>query len=236
MLNSSLQKPIQSVPKTLIFLFAFSLLLQISWHRYALTTENNRQVLSSAPSAKQLAVMSLGEPEVLAKFLMLWIQSLDNQPGISLPLKELNYEHLIDWLHSISQLDQKSQYTLFSAAHFYASVPDSDKQRKTLTFIEHRFKKYPNHYWRWLAHASIIARHRLRDNDLALHYAQLLRQLATSRYVPNWAKQLEIGILEEKGEYESVRLLIGGLLSEGKITDPHELMFLNERLKKMKNK
>lgn len=236
MLNSTHQKPIRSVPSLLIGLLVFSLLLQIVWHRYSVTTQINREPLSSAPSHQQLAIAALGEPEVLAKILMLWVQSLDNQPGISLALKDFNYDHLIDWLQVINQLDIRSEYTLFSATHFYTSVAEPEKQRKILHFIEQQFKQNPNHYWRWLAHASIIARHRLHDNELALRYAQLLRKQVTSPYVPHWAKQLELVILEENGEYESIKLLIGGLLSEGKITDPHELLYLNQFLEQMKNK
>ncbi len=178
----------------------------------------------------------MGDPAVLSRLSMLWLQSFDYQPGISLALKDLNYDRLLGWLTLIQQLDARSQYPLFSAAYIYANVADETRQRQVLAFIEQRFQKHPDRYWRWLAHAAILAKHRLHDNDLALAYAHLLRTRTDKAIVPAWARQMEIGILEENGEYESARMLIGGLLSESAITDPHELYYLNQRLKQLKTK
>lgn len=234
MLKSTRYRPWRSVPNSLIIMLLISLLVQVCWHRYASSNQINREYLSAAPEENYLRFVALGEPEVLAKGLMFWLQSFDNQPGVSLPLQALNYKNVIDWLEKISILDEHSHYPLFSAAYIYAVIKDDKKQRKIFNFIEKRFKQHPDRYWRWLAHAAIKARHSLHDNDLALYYAKLLRLHATGPNVPLWAQQMEIGILEAKGEYQSAKLLIGGLLSEGKITEPQELHFLNERLKQLK--
>lgn len=236
LLESSCHRPLHSVPRIIIVLIIVSLTLQISWHKFSTATDPNREYLSSAPEFNQLQILAMGEQAVLAKLLMLWLQSFDNQPGISLPLQVLDYKKVISWLEQIDQLDNKSHYSLFSAAYIYANIHDEKKQRMIFDYIEKRFKSDPNRYWRWLAHASIQARHRLDDMDLALYYAQALRTYATGSNVPAWARQMEIGILEEKGEYESAKLLIGGLLSEIKITDPYELKFLNTRLKQLRDK
>lgn len=234
MLKSTQYRSWNAVPNILIIMLLGSLLLQLAWHQYATSTQINREYLSAAPEVENLRLMALGDSEVLAKILMFWLQSFDNQPGVSLPLQELNYNKVMDWLEKISVLDEHSQYPLFSAAYIYAVIKDEKKQRQVFNFIEKRFKQHPNRYWRWLAHAAIKARHSLHDNDLALHFAQLLRLHATGPNVPRWAQQMEIGILEAKGEYQSVKLLIGGLLTEGRITDPQELRFLNERLKQLR--
>lgn len=234
MLKSDHYRSWDSVPNILLIMLLSSLLLQVVWHRYATSTQINREYLSVAPASEKLQLMAMGDSEVLSKGLMFWLQSFDNQPGISLPLQELNYARVMDWLEKISKLDEYSQYPLFSAAYIYAVIKDEGKQRQVFSFIEKRFIQHPNRYWRWLAHASIKARHSLHDNDLALHFAQLLRKHATGSNVPKWAQQMEIGILEAKGEYQSAKLLIGGLLAEGRITDPRELHFLNERLKQLR--
>lgn len=233
-MKSSAYRSLGSVPRFFLGMLIFSLILQLAWHEHMSARLATREFLTVAPESDQLRMLALGEPEVLAKVLMLWIQSFDNQPGISLPLQTLNYDNLIGWLQKISVLDDRSQYPLYSASYIYAVVKDPVKQRQIFDFIEQRFRQYPNRYWRWLAHASISARHSLEDNDLALYYAKLLREHATGSDVPEWARQMEIGILQEKGEYESARLLIGGLLNENRITDPQELYFLNERLKQLK--
>ena len=46
---------------------------------------------------------------------------------------------------------------------------------------------------------------------------------------------MEIYVLEDMGEIESARILIGGLLESGAITDTHELMFLQQRLERLED-
>ncbi len=44
---------------------------------------------------------------------------------------------------------------------------------------------------------------------------------------------MEIFLHEDMGEYEAAKVLLGGLLASGTVTDPHELAFLVERLKQL---
>ncbi len=192
--------------------------------------------LAAPPSANLLRLIAAGEPEVLSKLAMLWLQSFDNQPGISIPFNELDYGRVIQWLEASLILSPRSQYPLFMASHLYSRVNNADKQRMIIEFIYKQFLKDPNRRWRWLAHAVIIAQHRLNDMALARRLAKVLRESATGEDIPHWAQQMELGILEAQGEYQSAAMLIGGLLENGQITDPHELLFLNLRLKELKNK
>ena len=93
-----------------------------------------------------------------------------------------------------------------------------------------KFLEDPNGRWQSLAHAVFIAKHRLRDLPLALDYAQALSQHATAPDIPSWAKQMHIFILEDMDEIESAKVLLGGLLASGSITDEAEINFLNWRL------
>ena len=102
-----------------------------------------------------------------------------------------------------------------------------------LEFVYRNFLADPNRRWPWLAHAVIMARHRLEDRLLALRYAQALRTHATAPTVPGWARQMEIFLREDMGEYEAAKVLLGGLLASGTVTDPHEQRFLVERLKQL---
>jgi len=47
---------------------------------------------------------------------------------------------------------------------------------------------------------------------------------------------MEVFILEDMDELESAKVLIGGLLQSGQISDAHEIHFLEERLKEMEAK
>jgi hypothetical protein len=44
---------------------------------------------------------------------------------------------------------------------------------------------------------------------------------------------MEIYVLEDMGEIESAKILIGGLLESGAITDAHEIQFLLDRLDRL---
>ena len=46
---------------------------------------------------------------------------------------------------------------------------------------------------------------------------------------------MQIFILEDIGEIESAKILLGGLLDSGEIKDEHELHFLADRLEALKN-
>ena len=85
-------------------------------------------------------------------------------------------------------------------------------------FVHTQFLRDPNHRWRWLANVTLACKHRLKDLPLALQYAREIAQLAPD--APPWARQLHIILLEEMGEVESAKIVIGGLLDGGRIKDP----------------
>jgi hypothetical protein len=76
-----------------------------------------------------------------------------------------------------------------------------------------------------------MAKHRLKDLPLALRFARAIAQ--NSPNAPSWAKQMHIFLLEDMGEYESARILLGGLLASGVVTDRHEQILLQERLERL---
>jgi hypothetical protein len=104
-----------------------------------------------------------------------------------------------------------------------------------LDFVYREFLQDPNRRWPWLAHAAIMAKHRVKDMALALRYAEALAEYATGPDVPHWATQMRIFIYEDMGEYETARVLLGGLLDSGVVRDEHELHLLIERLNHLKD-
>ncbi len=192
--------------------------------------------LPDPPSLNIMRLAAVGEPGVLSKLTVLWLQAFDNQPGISIPFDDLDYGRVIGWLQTSMNLDPKSQYPMFTASHLYSRVNNTEKQRAMINFIEQQFRKDPERQWRWVAHAVVIAQHRLNDLSLARRLAKTLRESAEGEHIPHWAQQMELGIMETQGEYHSAAILIGGLLQSGQVTDFHELRFLNQRLKELKKK
>lgn len=228
------QRSLHSVPVVVILLLIVSLVLQIVWHYRLPPPAAQIQLLSSPPSLEQLQLLSLGDTVVSAKILMLWLQSFDNQSGQFLSYRQLNYTALQQWLERILGLDPRSQYPLLAASHVYSNVSDSDKKRQMLELVYRQFLLDPPHRWPWLAQATVLAKHRLKDLPLALKYAQAIAEHATPE-MPAWAKEMHIFILEDLGELEQARLVIGGMLASGQVTEPNEIKFLNDKLQELEN-
>lgn len=230
------ERPINAVPKSALLLLAVALCGQIAWHFAQPATGAQTEKLTVPPSISTLRIASFGDPIALSKILMLYLQAFDNQAGTNLPLAQLDYAKVEAWLTQILALDPASQYPLFAASRLYAEVDDVPRQRAMLEFVYRQFLLDPNRRWQSLAHAASLARHRLKDLPLARKYAQAIRLHATGKGVPSWASQMEIFLLEDMDELQSARILLGGLLKSGQITDPHEFRFLEGRLIELEKK
>ncbi|MEK7876464.1 MAG: hypothetical protein AAB325_09785 [Pseudomonadota bacterium] len=227
------ERSLTEMPRAVWLVLLGALALQIAWQGAQPRPVASAAALEAPPPLAALRVASLGEPVVLAQLTTLYLQAFDNQPGISIPFRDLDYRRVTQWLATILALDPVGQYPLLMAAQVYAQVPDPARERLMLAFVHEQFMQHPNRRWRWLAHAAIMAKHRLRDAPLALRFAQDIARLAPA--APGWARQMHIFIFEDIGELESAKILLGGLLASGEIKDERELRFLAERLEDIKN-
>lgn len=227
-------RPLRAVPPWVRGLLAGTLALQLGWHALLPDPAGEARPIPPAPPADVLAVAALGEPPTLAAGLTLWLKTRDDQPGARQTFHELDFHRVRAWLETILAIDPDSQYPLMLAVRVYGQVVNPGQQRIMLDFVHEAFRERPAQRWRWLAEASIIARHRLEDLDLALAYAETLAAHTRPGEAPIWARDLQSLILEEMGEYEAAAIVIGGLLDAGEIEDPRELEFLRQRLERLR--
>ena len=190
--------------------------------------------LGTPPSIPLVNLASLRERQASYGLLALRLQSFDNQAGTSLPFAKLDYPRLVDWLSLLLELHPPGTYPLLLASQVYSQSPDHGQQRLMLDFVYAHFLEEPDLRWPWLAHAAVMAKHHLHDLPLALKYARAVSELA--RAAPGWARQMPVFILEDMGEAESARVLLGALLAEKTAVDPHERHFLIERLQSLEMK
>ena len=230
------ERPLSHVSAPVLALLAAGLALQIGLHAASPQPRAAAPDLMPAPATSLLRLASLGGPIALAKILMLQLQAFDYQSGSKIPYKELDYARVQDWLARILDLDPEGQYPLLAASRLYAEVPDQARQRSMLGFVFRQYLLDPNRRWPWLAHATFLAKHRLQDMDLALKYATALQKYTTSKDVPAWAATMEIFIREELNELETARVMIGGMIASGRITDREELNFLDGRLREIEER
>jgi hypothetical protein len=226
----------RAAPRSLLLAVLFALTLQILWQASRPPARARAQDLPPAPSPATLKLAALGDPVALSKATMLYVQGFDEQAGVSIAWRNLDYAKVALWLQRVLDLDPRSQYPLLAASEVYGSVSDPARARLMLDFVYARFTEDPNRRWPWLAHAALVAKHRLHDLPLARRYAAAIRMQATGPNVPAWARELEIFIAEDMNELDAARALIGGLLQSGQITDPNELKFLAARLDQLNQK
>ena len=216
------------VPAWILGLLAASLAAQLLWHGTRPAPRREAQALPAAPAAAALRLASFGENAAAARLLMLYVQGFD-LPG-------LDYARLVGWLRAALALDPLSAYPLFAAARIFAEHPDPAASRVALEFIHQEFARDPDRRWPWLAHAALLAKHRLKDLPLARRYAAAIERQTRSGDAPLWARQMEAFILEDMNELEAARIVLGGLLERGEIHDPNELRFLQQRLRELEQR
>jgi hypothetical protein len=219
-------RPVSAVPRWVLAFLSLTLATQVAWQARRDTGMAAAPELPPAPGTHALRLASFGEPEGLARLAMVHLQSY----------RTPDYARLVEWLEAILELDPRSQYPLFSAARVYAETPDPERSRMALDFVYRQFLRDPNRRWPSLAHAALLAKHRLKDLPLARRYAQALQRHATASDVPPWVRQMEIFILEDLNELEAARILVGSLLQSGTLHDPAELRFLEQRLQELERR
>ena len=224
------ERSLKSVPVWLVLLLLLSLTSQWTVQQHLSAQFATAKALPATPTLEVVTLASLDTPVFAAQMLMLWLQSFDLQPGVSLSFKHLDYSRVEQWLGLILRLHPRGQYPLLSASRVYAEVNDPPRQRQMLEFVAEQFEADPGRRWPWLAHAVYVAKHRLHDQAFALSLAERLAAHRDNLAIPSWASQMHIFVLEDMGELESAKVLLGGLLESGQISDPHERWFLSKRL------
>jgi hypothetical protein len=219
-----------------ILVLALALVLQVLWHHALAPPQARADALPSPPPAALLQLLGLGERVATAKVVSLWLQSFDNQPGISVPFAQLDYPTVIRWLDVALALDGRGQYPLRAAARLYSEVSDATRSRIMMDWLYGNFAADSQRRWPWLAHVAVLAEHRLHDHARALKYARALADTPLETDMPAWVRQLEWTVLEAGGERDAARILIGGLITSGSVSDPRELRFLEQVLQRLERR
>jgi hypothetical protein len=230
------ERPVSAVPAWTWTLLAATLACQVALRSSPADLDDSARGLPPAPQAAALRIASLGEPAALARVMMLYLQSIDLGGSSPAPYREFDYRQLTAWLRAILHADPRSEYPLFLAARLYAENPDGAKTRRMLEFIHDEYLLDPERRWPWLAHAALVAKHRLKDLGLARRYAAEVARLSTGDNVPSWVRQMEVFILEDMNELEAAKVLLGGMLASGRIRDPAERRFLQGKLEELETR
>src|SRR5689334_5680447 len=109
------ERPVSAVSRRVRVVLIVSLCVQAAWHAAAPRPIATAAALKAPPDMTALRLASIGEPIALSQMLVLYLQAFDNQPGISVPFRNLDYAAVEEWLARALQLDPDSQYPLMMA-------------------------------------------------------------------------------------------------------------------------
>ena len=230
------ERPLSNVPRLIVVTLLLAFVLQVGLRSAEGPPPAKASDLETVPTESALQLAAFGDPVPLGKLLMLYLQSFDLRADNQIRYHSMDYDKLIGWLARILSLDPVAQYPLHAASRIYAEVPDPERKRKMLEFVYGEFFADPEKRWPWLAHAAYIAKHELKDLPLARRYASAIQSNVHGADVPLWAKQMEAFILEDMNELEAAKIMIGGFIASGRVTEPGELRLLEEKLKQIEAK
>lgn len=231
------ERPLQQLPRSLMIAALLLLAVQLAFHHL-----NQRQLaasyrpLSEPFEAATYRAAAMGSEQLLGHLLALRLQLHDNQAGQHFLYSLIDYARLVDWLEQISDVAPDTEYPLLLASRIYSQTGDRARLRRIIDFIERRFDDNPQRHWRRLAEASLLAKHKLGDLELALRLAKRLARQPASVRMPRWARDFEFLLLAELDEYQSAIAIIEALLGSGAIDDVDERRFLREKLTEFRQK
>jgi len=160
-----------------------------------------RDYLSPVPSPVALDAMAFGDRIFLHRLYALSVQNAGDTGGRIVPIRNYDFERVVGWLDVLLKLDPRSSFATAMAARYFGLSQDVQNVDSIVRFIMRDVAVAPELRWHWLYDAIYLARHRLKDDQLALEAA---RQLASYNFkgVDFWASLTPAFILEDLGKYE----------------------------------
>lgn len=231
------ERALSQLPPALLLGFLVLLGVQLAYHHYSSSLfDIGYQPLAKPMAAGTYRQTAMGSEQLLGYLLAIRLQMHDNQAGRHFRYSLIDYDVLLDWLEQISSLSPGTEYPMLLASRIYTQTNDPVRLRKILGFIERYFDDEPQLHWRRLAEASLIAKHKLGDLELALRLARKLSTQPATIRMPQWARDFELLLLAELNELESAIAIIEALLSSDAIHDPDERLFLEQKLLEFQQK
>jgi len=225
------ERPLGQLPRPIVIGFLILLGLQVLVHQFTLHQKavSYRPLVSPFPASIYQG-LSMGYEQLFSYLLAIRLQLHDNQAGKHIRYSQLDYHRLVNWLDQIYQLNTQSEYTMLLASRVYSQTRDKERLRTILEYIDRTFMQNPQLHWRRLAEASVIAKHKLGDLQLALQMAEQLSSQPASVVMPRWARDMQFILLGDMNEFETAITIIVALLQTEAVNDPDELHFLQEKL------
>lgn len=205
-----------------LLLLAFFLLQVAYWH-HTWRIVPKMEVVTMPPGPDTLKVLSFGDPQFLFRYLTYTLSTMGDTFGRSTPLSQYNMQRVYLWASAMDTLDDESNVVPTLAAYYFAKTQKTEKARYMVDYLYEHASKRPEKKWWWLTQAAYIARHVLKDEDLAL---KVSTPLIKAEGIPMWARQIPAFIHEGRGEFDDALHIMETILNHAEEIPPSELKFM----------
>lgn len=222
------------VPWRIFALLAVTLALQVGFWSQSHQLRLPISTVDPAPPEALARIIGLGDAQFYYRAGGMWLQNMGDGGGAYTPLRQLDYSRLSEWFELLLAMDDRADYVPMLAGFYYGNTDEPEQARKVAVFLRRVALRNPQLHWRWLAHAVYLARHKVKDMDLAL---QMAKQLAVLNVpdIPIWTRQMPAFILATVGEQEAARDILQALLESDTRIDPAERRFMLNYIEKYLN-
>ena len=180
-----------------------------------------------APSNQVAKALAMGDGQFLYRAATFVLQNMGDEGGRVTPLKDYDYQRLGQWFSLLDRFDPQSEFLPVLVGYYFSQSQNPDDVRIVISFLAHIAIRDPERNWRWLAHAIYLARHRVKDMDLALSLAYRMAAIK-SPGIPIWARQMPAFVLADVGEKEAARDLMEAIMDSQIDLDPAEIEFMRD--------
>ncbi len=178
-----------------------------------------------APSSRVAKALALGDGEFLYRAATFVLQNMGDEGNRVTPLKDYDYQRLGQWFYLLDQFNPQSEFLPVLVGYYFSQSQNPDDARIVISFLAHIAIRDPDRNWRWMAHAIYLARHRVKDMNLALSLAYRMAAMRSPE-IPVWAQQMPAFVLIDIGEKEAARDLMEAIMDSQKDLDPAERNFM----------
>ncbi len=223
------------------FFVAFFGLQLLFWHKTE-SIKPNLELLPPAPSKYLISAASLGDKEFLFRIMAARLQNSGDVFAGFVALKRYDYSRIYQWLKSLDELNDKSNFAPSLAAYVYSQTQNYGDTRYIVDYLDEHSAKDVDKNWWWLFQAIYIARDRMHDNRRALDLAYKLSE-NNAQNAPFWTKEMPAFIHEDMGDgcmaFQVIQKILNESESGVRKVNPEELNFMRhfiqERLRKLQD-
>lgn len=154
-----------------------------------------------AYSPQQARLMFMGDSQLAYRAIGAMLQNFGNTGGRYVNIGKYDFAKLEAWFDTEYELDATSYYVPFLTAYYFGSTRDPEQARHVINFLRKVGNRPGRENWRWLVHSIFMARHVVKDTDLALELANILAEVDDPD-MPNWTRHMKALVMNSRGEKE----------------------------------